>query len=1120
MDQKLIKPFLTLIIGIMLVSCSTKEKKILVFSKTNGFRHGSIESGIFALKKLGKDNNFKVVATEDSLYFVEDSLKQFSAVVFLNTTGDILNHEQQADFERYIQAGGGFVGVHAATDTEYEWPWYGKMVGAYFKGHPRIQEATLNVINNNHESTKTIETPWVKEDEWYNFKNINPDINVLITIDETTYEGGTHGDNHPISWYHEYDGGRAFYTEMGHTNKTFENPIFLNHVLGGIHYAIGKNKLDYSKATSDRVPPENRFVKQVLDFNLNEPMELDELPDEGILFIERRGAIKLFDFKTEQTETIANIDLFYGNEDGLLGLAVDPNYKTNHWIYVFYSAPGDEPLQHISRFNLVDKKLDFASEKILLKIPTIRKCCHSGGSLEFGPNGNLFITTGDNTNPFESSGYAPIDEREGRALWDAQKSAANTNDLRGKILRIKPEDDGTYSIPEGNLFPKGKPNTRPEIYAMGCRNPFRPSIDSKTGYLYWGDVGPDAGKDNPNRGPKGMGEFNQAKHAGFWGWPYTRGNNQVYNDYDFATQESGAKFNTKNLVNDSPNNTGLKALPEPQESLIWYSYDKSEEFPWLGVGGVNPMAGPIFHASNYPEGDKFMFPEYFENKLIVYEWMRDWVYLVTLDENHNYKQAEPFMPNTEFSHPMDMIFGTNGNLYLLEYGQKWNSQNLDARLSKISYIKGNRKPIAKITTDKIVGASPLTVQFSALKSIDYDNDKLTYAWSFTSNEIQSTEVNPSFTFNKKGTYTVSLTVTDEEGETSTAKTKILVGNDPPELHIKIQPNNKSYWDNKVVNYKVIVNDNQDGSTENGSIDTNKVKVTLDYIPEGKDLIKATMGHQQNIVPEGKKLIDGSDCKACHAEKEKVNGPSYTDIAKRYTSKDAQNLISKIIKGSSGVWGETMMSAHPQLKPEEVKKMVNYILSLKPDNTTAKKQLPVKGSITFNEHIGDENEGMYILMASYLDNGNDGEPESKLSVRDQIIFKAPKIQVEDAIEKSSGLGNWSTKGEKLVGSIVHNSYLKFDTLPLKNLESIKLSVFFRRNYAYEGDVEIRENAPNGNLIGKTHLKYFNKNKNAMKYYKIPVNPTTDKAHIYLVFKNKKDKKQYVANANWMLLSYRR
>ena len=649
----------TLIITVcLLASCDSnnKEKKVLVFSKTAGFRHGSIAAGIKAVERLGVENGFKVDATEDATFFNEEQLQRYSAVIFMNTTGDILDAVQQADFERYIQAGGGFVGVHSATDTEYEWPWYNKLVGAYFNGHPRVQEATLHTVDKTHESTKTLEDSWTKKDEWYNFKDMNPDVNVLVKIDETSYEGGTNGDHHPISWYHNYDGGRAFYTEMGHTDETFENPTFLSHLLGGITYAFGPNTLDFSLAKTKRIPAEDRFKREVLDFNLNEPMELDELPGKGILFVERRGALKLFDFATQKTKVLAQLDLFYGNEDGLLGLAVDPNYQENNWIYMFYSKAGEESIERISRFDLVDETLVMDSEKVLLEIPSLRACCHAGGALEFGPNGNLFIGLGDNTNPFESSGYAPIDERPGRALWDAQKSAANANDLRGKILRIKPEDDGTYTIPEGNLFPEGTANTRPEIYVMGVRNPFRPSIDSKTGYLYWGDVGPDAGNPDPNRGPHGMGEFNQARKAGFWGWPYTRGNNQAYNDYDFATKTSGPKFDPNNIINDSPNNTGIQKLPPIQESMIWFSYKPSEEFPWLGSGGVNPMAGPVFHASDYPKAEQ-TFPEYFEDKLILYEWMRDWIYVVTLDENGNYVKADQFMPKSEFSHPMDMIFG-------------------------------------------------------------------------------------------------------------------------------------------------------------------------------------------------------------------------------------------------------------------------------------------------------------------------------------------------------------------------------------------------------------------------------------------------------------------------------
>ncbi|MCK0144982.1 ThuA domain-containing protein [Arenibacter sp. F26102] len=1114
---KISKSLLILILVGFLGSCTSKEIKLLVFSKTEGFRHGSIEAGVVAMKKLGEQNGFSVVATEDATYFTEEILQQYSAVVFLNTTGDVLNDVQQADFERYIQAGGGFFGIHAATDTEYGWPWYNKLVGAYFKNHPKIQEARLNIVDKNHLATKTMSDTWMKTDEWYNFKDINPDIKVLIEIDETSYEGGENGEHHPISWYHDFDGGRSFYTEMGHSDATFENPDFLDHVLGGLNYVIGKDNLDYSKSKTERIPEENRYVRTVLDFNLNEPMELEELPGRGILFIERRGALKLYDFKEEKTKQIAQLNLFYGNEDGLLGIAVDPNYQKNNWIYLFYSAPGEISEQRISRFTLVGDSLDFASEKNLLTIPTMRKCCHSGGALEFGPDGNLFIGLGDNTNPFESSGYAPIDEREGRALWDAQKSAANANDLRGKILRIKPEDDGTYSIPDGNLFPVGIPNTRPEIYVMGSRNPFRFSIDSETGYVYWGDVGPDAGKGNPNRGPHGMGEFDQARKAGNWGWPYTRGNNQPYNDYNFATETAGEKFDPAKLINDSPNNTGIKELPPAQESMIWFSYGASKEFPWLGSGGVNPMAGPIYHASNYPNATN-NFPEYFENKILLYEWMRDWIYVVTLDEDHNYVKADPFMPSDEFSHPMDMLFASDGNLYVLEYGQKWNSQNMDARLNRIGYVNGNRKPVSRITSDKMVGAQPFTVRFSGSSSEDFDKDQLKYEWYFDSEEVQDTSMEPSFTFNEPGNYTVRLKVTDEAGSTDISNQKILVGNDIPEIKIELDTKNKTYWDGRKVAYKVVVTDKQDGSTLDGTIDPEKVKVTFDYIPEGEDMVKATIGHQQNTIPEGKLIMDDTDCKACHAVNVKVNGPTYEEIAARYSSADKNYLIDKIIKGGSGVWGESMMSAHPQLAVADVDKIVDYILSLDSKMGKNENLLPVSGELDFNDHMAKRSQGKYVLMASYSDKGSEAQPESSLSARDQIIFKFPKFDGVNADEKSGGLSKWEVEGEEVVGAIKNNSYLKFNDIGLEGLKNIELSMYFGADYPYEGTVEIRESSPTGNLIGESSLKYFNKEKGSKRKYDIPVKPTSDFDAIFLVFKSAGDKEQIIGNFNSMILIY--
>lgn len=1103
--------------SLFIVSCDSREKSVLVYSKTLGFRHGVIESASTAIEKLGTENGFTVTATEDPRYFVEDSLQNYATVIFLNTTKDVLNDVQQADFERYIQAGGGFVGIHAATDTEYDWPWYTKLVGATFDNHPKIQEATLQVVDRNHPATRHLDSVWLATDEWYNFKNLNPDVNVLIKIDETTYEGGANGDNHPISWYHDYEGGRAFYTEMGHTKETFEDTAFLNHLLGGITYAMGTGELNYNLAKTDRVPPEDRFVKKILDFNLNEPMELDELPGKGILFIERRGALKLYNFATEQTEVIAQLELFYGNEDGLLGLAVDPDYMENNWIYLFYSKAGDTSQQHVSRFDLVDNKLLLDSEKILLVIPTDRHCCHSGGALEFGPEGNLFIAVGDNTNPFESSGFAPIDEREGRKAWDAQRSAANTNDLRGNILRITPQADGTYTIPKGNLFPVGTEKTRPEIYVMGNRNPFRHSIDSKTGYLYWGDVGPDAGTADPDRGPSGMGEWDQARTAGFWGWPYTRGYNEAYNDFDFTTNTSGAKFDPENIVNNSPNNTGIQNLPPVQKSMIPQTYYRSEEFPWLGDGGINPMAGPVYRAADHPNTE-LAFPDYFEGKLFVYEWMRDWVYIVSMDENQNYLKADAFMPNTEFSHPMDMAFASDGKLYVLEYGQKWNSQNLDARLSSISYLPGNRKPVAKIIQDKTVGATPLTVKFMGDESLDYDNDALTYEWFFTENTIQSTEENPEFVFEKDGIYDVRLQVSDSEGNTTTSNTKIMVGNDAPTLSIAITENDSIYWDGKTIDYTITVNDAQDGSTVDETIDPKDVKVTFDYIAEGKDMVKATIGHQRNIIPEGKQLIDNTDCRACHAIGEKVNGPSYIEIAERYGKTDTGYLVSKIIKGGSGVWGEGAMSAHPQLKVDEVTKIVDYILSLKPNKEISDKSLPLKGSLQFDQHDKLKGEGTYVLMASYRDKGNADQPASELTTQNQFVFRSQKIEAEDANEIKEGVNTWSTNGATIVGGLVHNSFLRFDNIDLKNLSHLKFTAFYGGKYKYQGTLEIRQGAIDGPIIGTQTLGHFGKR--ITKYYQIPVLPTVDTSALYLVFKNPKDETQYVGHADWISFTYNR
>src|SRR5438552_2195159 len=277
------------------VAARSQESRVLVFSKTAGFRHSSIGVGRTAIRKLGQENGFAVDATEDAGAFSSKNLARYRAVVFLNTTGDVLDAAQQDDFERYIQAGGGYVGIHSATDTEYDWPWYGRLAGAWFNGHPNnpnVRKGTYHVVDKSHPSTEGFPDTWVREDEFYNFKSIDPTIHVLIEIDEKSYQGGTNGNHHPMSWYHDFDGGRAFYTNMGHTEATFSEPLFLRHLLGGLRYAMGgaTQKIDFSRAR----PEENRFTKVVLAVKLDEPVELAVLPGERVLFIERHGFVNLY----------------------------------------------------------------------------------------------------------------------------------------------------------------------------------------------------------------------------------------------------------------------------------------------------------------------------------------------------------------------------------------------------------------------------------------------------------------------------------------------------------------------------------------------------------------------------------------------------------------------------------------------------------------------------------------------------------------------------------------------------------------------------------------------------------------------------------------------------------
>jgi cytochrome c len=1097
----------------MLVCCLTlsalwsmaqaPQKRLLVFSKTKGFRHASIPVGKLAIMKLGQENGFAVDTTENAGKFTEANLKRYNAVIFLSTTGDVLDDGQQAAFERYIQAGGGYVGIHAAADTEYDWPWYGKLVGGYFMSHPgnpNVQEGEAYVVNKNNGSMFGFPDRWKIKDEFYDFKNVNPDITVLVKIDEKTYKEGKMGDNHPMSWFHEYDGGKVFYTNFGHPDETFANPVYLKHLLGGIQYAVSE-KLNYTKAKTLPFPEENRFNKEVLAEKLDEPTELVVLESGKVLFTERKGALKVYDPKTKVTKVVANLPVYTKQEYGLMGMNIDPKFKDNQWLYLYYSPTAEkwkaDTAQHLSRFKFdADKnELKMESEQVLLRVPVKRddKCCHTGGSVAWDKSGNLYLSTGDDTNPFESRGFSPSDDRPGREGFNALTTSSNTMDLRGKILRIKPLDNGTYDIPEGNLFPKGTPNTRPEIYVMGNRNPYRISVDQRNGFLYWGEVGPDAANTIEKYGPRGHDEVNQARKAGYFGWPLFVADNKPYRHYNFADSTSGPAFDPAKPVNPSKRIKGISELPPAQKAFIYYPYADSPEFgPIVSKGGRNAMGGPVYYYDDYPE-TAVKFPRHYDGKFFAYDWIRDWIHPVTMTKDGDFVKMETFMPNTKFNHPIDMQFHKDGSLYVLEYGPNWFAQNDEAVLAHITYNAGNRKPLVVANASKTVGAAPLAVKFDAKGSLDYDGDAIKYEWTFGTGLPKSTLPAPTFTYAKPGVYNPVLKVTDAAGNSTVKKLEIRVGNDVPKVEVAVKGNKTFYFDNKPVEYEVKVADKEDGSLSAGKISPEDVTMTINYL-EGFDKTLLAQGHQANVgFATGKRLIELSDCKACHSIDKKSIGPAYEEVAKKYAkerrSEIVNKLAKKVIEGGGGVWGEQAMSAHPQLKEDEVKEMVSFIMSLGDKQVVDKK--PLKGTYTAQ---AKEKDGSYLFSASYTDKG--GVVIGPLTGSSTVALRSAKVKAasfdggKDVSKFKLPSGNEIAFGNKSGG------YFFFDDIDLAAIRSLTVMGSASAQYMAGGTLEIRLDSPTGTLLGAGEVK-SNKMEPVNIAFKAPAAGTHK---LYFVFVN--------------------
>jgi glucose/arabinose dehydrogenase len=580
-----------------------------------------------------------------------------------------------------------------------------------------------------------------------------------------------------------------------------------------------------ARAPAESAPAFQQITLAKGSAEVGEPMSMTILPDRSVLHTARDGTIRRTD-AAGNTRVAGKLSVYTHDEEGLQGIAADPDFATNRSVYVYYAPrlatpDGDAPTEgsaadfaawegvnRLSRFTLsAADTIDPASEVPILNIPSDRGiCCHVGGDLDFDAAGNLYLSTGDDTNPFRSDGYTPIDERAGRnPAFDAQRSAGNTNDLRGKLLRITVHDDGSYGVPPGNLFAPGTPGTRPEIYAMGFRNPFRFSVDKRTGVVYLGDHGPDAAAANPARGPGGEVEFDRITGPGNYGWPYCIGGNEPYRWYDFDSGESGEEFDCDRPVNESPNNTGMIELPPAIPA--WLPYDGGS-VPELGPGGSeSPVGGPVYHYDPALVSD-VKFPKTYDGHFFPAEFGRRWIKDITMRADGTIT-IKPFpWSGTQV---MDLDFGPDGALYVLDYGTGFGNGDAKSALYRIDYVSGGRAPVAVAAATPTSGAAPLTVRFSSAGSADPDGDRLSYAWDFDGNgTADSTAANPVHTYAAKGTFAAQLRVRDGHRRASTAVVTVTVGNTAPKVRLLAPTDGQVFAFGEEVRFEVAVSDPEDG----------------------------------------------------------------------------------------------------------------------------------------------------------------------------------------------------------------------------------------------------------------------------------------------------------------------
>jgi glucose/arabinose dehydrogenase len=686
-----------------------------------------------------------------------------------------------------------------------------------------VQEAVVDLTDRQHPANQGLPLTWKRSDQWINWDpSPTGRVHTVAQVEEGTYNPGLSGNGafHPISWCQDYDGGRSFYTGMGRTEASYTtDKQFRSHLLGAIKWTAGLVRGDCQATVASNYRIERLTATNQpgqLD-QIGEPHGLTIAPDGKVFYIGKAacpsgpvvswddpkvglgcGTIHQWDPKTKQVKLLTTLAVMGNrgsgselvkNEEGLVGITLDPKFAQNGWVYVYWmpheSIDRDKRIgqRTVSRFTYDPAKqsIDQGTRKDLLRWDTqIHSCCHAGGGMTFDESGNLYIGTGDSNSSGGSSGYSGnnwTQDYKGVSFQDARRTSGNTNDLNGKILRIHPEPDGTYTIPAGNLFTgkeEGGGKTRPEIYVMGVRNIARIAWDPVNDWLTAAWVGPDAGGPSPDLGPAKYETATIITSAGNQGWPYCMGNRQPYRDRSNTDANAlTGWYDCDNLKNTSPRNTGLVNIPPARDNMIWYSpqgggpvypkradgsglptYQPGDETftqPYLKGGGQAIMDGPTYQRENVDVDSGVAWPAYWDNKWFIGDQSNaNNRVAVTVDPANVPKQGPPAFAEdlrsiirsgnggTQLQSWMDAKFGPDGALYLLDYAGGFFSLHPNQKLIRITYQGGPATPNPNHATARAVAQSnPKTIAFSSAKA-----GGVAWEWNFGDGSAPSRQPHP------------------------------------------------------------------------------------------------------------------------------------------------------------------------------------------------------------------------------------------------------------------------------------------------------------------------------------------------------------------------------------------